>query len=108
MVVLPAGQQVRCILWVQGAIYNKGIGFLCGLKFFALNILIIFCGEYLIIKSMFEVAIMLKRWTVKDVPINNYELKKYTGLFIPCFGTGAVLPISSGKLHVLSSSPNTH
>ena len=44
MVVLPTGQQVRIILWMQGGIYGKGIGFLCGLKFFASNI---FCGEYL-------------------------------------------------------------
>ena len=32
------GHQVRCILWVQGATYNKRIGFLCGLKLFAWNI----------------------------------------------------------------------
>ena len=38
------GHQVRCILWEQEAIFNKGVGFLCGLELFALNI---FCEEYL-------------------------------------------------------------
>ena len=43
--ILPAsGHQVRCITWVQMGTFNKEIGFLCGLIFFALNI---FCGEYL-------------------------------------------------------------
>ena len=41
---LPAsGHQVRCMPWVQMGTFNREIGFLCGLKFFALNI---FCGEY--------------------------------------------------------------
>ena len=44
ILVLTTGHQVRCILWVQGGTYNKGIGFLCVLKFFALNI---FSEEYL-------------------------------------------------------------
>ena len=44
MVVLTTGHQVRCIPWVQVAMFNKGIGFLCGLKFFASNI---FREEYL-------------------------------------------------------------
>ena len=44
MVVLDTGHQVRYILRMQMDIFNKGIGFLCGLKFFALNI---FCDEYL-------------------------------------------------------------
>ena len=42
MVVLTTGHQVRCILWIQVAIFNKGIGFLCGLKCFTM---IIFCDE---------------------------------------------------------------
>ena len=43
--IAPAsGHQVRCIPWVQMGTFNKEIGFLCGLKNFALNI---FCGEYL-------------------------------------------------------------
>ena len=38
MVVLNSSQQVRCMLWVHVATFNKGIAFLRGLKFFALNI----------------------------------------------------------------------
>ena len=38
VLVLATGHQVRCMLWVQMATFNEGIGFLCGLKFFALNI----------------------------------------------------------------------
>ena len=33
-----SGHQVCCILWLQMDTFNKEIGFLCGLKFFALNI----------------------------------------------------------------------
>ena len=41
MVVLATDHQVRGILWVQWR-YNKGIGFLCGLKFLELYL---FCEE---------------------------------------------------------------
>ena len=44
MIVPASGHQVRCIPRVQMGTFNKEIGFLYGLKFFALNI---FCGEYL-------------------------------------------------------------
>ena len=44
MIIPASGHQVRCIPWVQMGTFNKEISFLCGLKFFALNI---FCGEYL-------------------------------------------------------------
>ena len=67
MIVPASGHQVRCIPWVQMGTFNKEIGLLCGLKFFALNI---FCGEYL----QFDVANMVKTATVKDVPINNDAL----------------------------------
>ena len=44
-IIVPAsGHLVRCIPWVQMGTFNKEISFLCGLKFFALNI---FCWEYL-------------------------------------------------------------
>ena len=49
MVVLVTGHQVRCILWKQMAIFNKGIDILCGLKLFY-------------------------KATVKNMQINNYEL----------------------------------
>ena len=41
VLVHATGHQVRCMLWVQVATFmtfNEGIGFLCGFKFFALNI----------------------------------------------------------------------
>ena len=44
MIVPASDHQVRCIRWVQMGTFNKEIGCLCGLIFFALNI---FCGEYL-------------------------------------------------------------
>ena len=72
MIVPASDHQVRCIPWVQMGTFNKEIGFLCGLKFFALNI---FCGEYLqSSESTFDVANMVKTATVKDVPIKNYTL----------------------------------
>ena len=71
MIVPASGHQVRCIPWVQMGTFNKEIGLLCGLKFFALNI---FCGEYLQSKSTSDVANMVKTATVKVVPINNDAL----------------------------------
>ena len=44
MVLLSTDHQVCYILLVQVPTFNKGIGILCGLKFFALNI---FCEECL-------------------------------------------------------------
>ena len=44
MIVPASDHQVRCIPWLQMGTFNKEISFLCGLKFFALNV---FCGEYL-------------------------------------------------------------
>ena len=70
MIVPASGHQVRCIPWVQVSTFNKEIGFLCGLKFFALSI---FYGEYLQL-SLFDVANMVETATVKDVPINNDAL----------------------------------
>ena len=67
MIVLASGHQVHCIPWVQMGTFNKEISFLCGLKFFALNI---FCGEYLQ-SSIFDVANMVKIATMKYVPKNN-------------------------------------
>ena len=70
MVVLTIGHQDRCILWVQGATLNKGIGFLCGLKLFALDIYFVkntynkdyvWCCNY-------------AKKNNKDVPMNEYKL----------------------------------
>ena len=67
---LATGHQVRYILLEPGAIFNKGIGFLCGLKLLALNI---FCEEDL----QQSLCLMLPiAWniSVKDVPIDDYGL----------------------------------
>ena len=53
--VPASGKQVRCIPWVQMGTFNKEIGFLCGLIFFALNI---FGGEYL----QSSLHLMLQIW----------------------------------------------
>ena len=52
---LLAALEVGCIPRVQMGTFNKEIGFLCGLKFFALNI---FCGEYL----QSSLQLMLQIW----------------------------------------------
>ena len=70
MIVPASGHQVHCIPWVQMGTFNKEIGFLCGLKCFALHI---FSGEYLQ-SSTFDVANMVKTATVKDMPIKNDAL----------------------------------
>ena len=70
MIVPASGHQVRYIPWVQMGTFNKEIGFLCGLKFFAL----IFLYEIPTIEFTFDVANMVKTATVKDVPINNDAL----------------------------------
>ena len=69
MIVPASGHQVHYIPWVQMGTFNKEIGFLCWLKFFALN-------EYILwgiptIESTFDVANMVRTATVKDVPIND-------------------------------------
>ena len=71
MIVPASGHQVRCIPWVQMGTFNKEIGILCGLKFFALNI---FCGEYLQSSLHLMLQIWWKTATVKDVPIKNNAL----------------------------------
>ena len=55
MIVPASGHQVRCVPWVQMGTFNKEIGYLCGLKFFALNI---FSGEYL----QSSLHLMLQIW----------------------------------------------
>ena len=68
MIVPASGHRVPCLLWVQMGTLNKEISFLCGLKFFALNI---FCGEYLQSSLHLMLQIWQKTATVKDVPIYN-------------------------------------
>ena len=56
---------------------------------------------------MFHVANMLSKITVKDVPINDYELLNIEVCSFEMFEE-AVHPISCDKLRVLSSSPNIY
>ena len=56
MVALDTGHQGRCILWKQEAIFNKGVGFPCGLKLFALNIF----GEEYLQPSLWSMLLPLK------------------------------------------------
>ena len=63
MAVLATNHQVRCILWVQMAIFNKGIGF---------YVIIILCIEYILWRilttnSRFDVANMLKKYLERCV-----------------------------------------
>ena len=80
--------------------YLTGIGFLCGLKFFALNI---FWGEYLQPRLCLILQICKKINTVKDMPISNYEFLNMQDCSFHVFWNG-VQPISCGKLQVMSRS----
>ena len=71
MIVPASGHQVRCIPLVEMGTFNKEIGFLCWLSFFALNI---FLWGIPTVEFIFDVANMVKTATVKDVPINNDAL----------------------------------
>ena len=57
---------------------------------------------------MFDVAIVQKKLTGKDMPINNHAASKHTGQFIQYVLEQALHPISSGKLQILSSSSSIH
>ena len=104
MVVLTTAHKFHCILWEQVAIFNKGIGFLYGLKFLALNT---FYEKYLqpSLCSMLQICLKryCQRWT------NEWLwASKYTCPFISYLLKQGQHPISRGKLQVLSSSPNIH
>ena len=66
-----------------------------------------FCDEYLQHSLCLMLQIMLKRLTVNNVPIANYELLNIQACSFNVL-ENAAHPISSGKLQVLSSSPNIH
>ena len=69
-VVLAIGHEARCILWAQVAIFKKGL-VLMWIKILWIQYIL---WGILTTKSMFDVANMLKKITVKGVPINSYEL----------------------------------
>ena len=70
IIIFATGQQVRCILWVQVAIFNKGIAFYVDLNYLHW----IYSVKILTAKSMFDVANMIKKIIVKDTSMNNYDL----------------------------------
>ena len=70
MLLLASGNQVCCILWVQVAMFNKGVGFFY-VKRNTLHWIYFVKNAYKYVYV--DVANMLKK-TVNDVPMNNYEL----------------------------------
>ena len=97
MIVPASGHQVRCIPWVQMCTFNKEIGFLCGLKSFALNI---FCGEYL----QSSLHLMLQIWwkPLLWTGLLNYYLGKWYQL------PYLVLPLISARVPLISTRVSTH
>ena len=59
-------------------------------------------------ESMVDVANMLKKITVKHVPINNHELLNIQACSFDMFWEHEKQPICSGKLQVLNSSSKIH
>ena len=111
MIVPASGHQVRCIPWVQMGTFNKEIGFLCGLKFFALNI---FCGEYL--QSSLHLQCGCKygenRYCERCA---NEKLcaSKHTGLLNSCLGKLClhpylVVPLISARVTLISTRVSAH
>ena len=106
MIVPASGHQVRCIPWVQMGIFNKEIGFLCGLKFFALNI---FCGEYL--QSSLHLMLQNRYWE----RCANHKLcaSKHTDLLNSCLGKLClhpylVVPLISARVTLTSTRVSAH
>ena len=112
MIVPASGHPVRCIPWVQMGTFNKEIGSLCGLKFFALNV---FCGEYL----QSSLHSMLQIWWKPLVRYcercANKKLcaSKHTGLLNSCLGKLClhpylVVPLRSARVTLISTRVSAH
>ena len=109
MIVPASGHQVRCIPWVQMGIFNKEIGFLCGLKFFALNI---FCGEY----PQSSLRLVLQIWRNRYCErCANKKLcaSKHTVLLDSCLGKLClhpylVVPLISARDTLISTRVSAH
>ena len=109
MIVPASGHQVRCIPWVQTGTFNKEIGFLCGLKFFALNI---FCGEYL----QSSLHLMLQIWwkpLLWKMCHKRWCASKHTGLLNSCLGKLClhpylVVPLISVGVTLISTRVSVH
>ena len=109
MIVPASGHQVRCIPWVQMGTFNKEIGFLCGLKFFALkyfvgntyNRVFIWCCKY-----------GENRYCERCA---NKKLctSKHTGLLNSCLGKLClhpylVVPLISARVTLISTRVSAH
>ena len=76
--VLATGHQVRCIHWVQVAIFNKGIGFLSGIK--SLHWIYFVKNTYNQVYGWcFKYPKIL---TVKDIAIDNHELPQLAKMYL--------------------------
>ena len=109
MIVLASHHQVRCIPWVQMGIFNKEIGFLCGIKFFALNI---FCGEYLPSSLHLMLQIWWNRYCERCAN-KKWCVSKHTGLFNSCLGKlwlhpYLVVPLISARVTLISTRVSAH
>ena len=109
MIVPASGHQVRCIPWVQMGTFNKEIGFLCGLKFFALNI---FCGEYLQSIYIWCCKYGENRYCERCANKKLYA-SKHTGLLNSCLGKLClhpylVVPIMSARVTLISTRVSAH
>ena len=87
MIVPAYDPQVRCIPWVQMCTFSEEIGFLCGLKFFALNT---FCREYL--QSSLHLMLQLC-WKPLLWQINNDALLNIQACWINVWENGICSPI---------------
>ena len=109
MIVPASGHQVRCIPWVQMGTFNKEIGCLCGLKFFASDI---FCEN-----TYNRVYI----WCCKYGENRHCErcankwwcASKHTGLLNSCLGKCYVLPylvvpLISTRVTLISTRVSAH
>ena len=100
--VLATGHQVRCILWVQVAIFNNGIGFYVDENslhwiYFVKNTynqIYVWCCEYA--KKNCQRGANTLLWA-----------SKHTSMFIYCVLEQWLHPASTGKLKVVSSN-NIH
>ena len=109
MIVPVSDHQVRCIPWVQMGTFNKEIGFLCWLKFFALNIFVgntynrvcIWCCKYG--KNLYCERCANKKWCAS----------KHTGLLNSCLGKLClhpylVVPLISARVIQISTRVSAH
>ena len=109
MIVPASGHQIRCIPWVQMGTFNKEIGSLSGLKFFALNI---FCGNTYKRVYIWCCKYGENRYCERCA---NKKLcaSKHTGLLNSCLGKLClhpylVVPLISARVTLISTRVSAH